>query len=1355
MSHGRRLAVQLLLLIAAIAGVASNCEDTGEMTITCYVSVIEHAPNGTKVFDVKEQTSHVIFTHNAEGYNFNDHFRIEDEEVVYTLGDFDREEMVTSQTALDPVFYLVSFTYIIEGAQIDIYNVNVNISVIDLDDNEPQFYINSQPTTNDSYSFTTPETNNPKNLLTIQARDFDEGLNGTAEYVLGEGSSPSFNITSETQNGGVPTIQLVSTGILDREEQDRHNVYIIAREGTPDPHSSFLNITIHISDEDDNTPSFPVTEYTQVVLENATASTTVVQVIAEDPDLGDNGEINYAINQLCSKSSPDSSCTALSQPWPFVLDTESGVLTLKEMLNYEDAVFYRITIGAKNPNTNSGSSTAIVTVEVQDINDHAPKVVNFASSGDLIENAQLNSLAATFTIQDDDSDMFSNYHLSLLDATTMESSTTFMIKSSLTLYTVELASAVDREKQDRYDLIIVATDSLNSSLSSTYAFSVHIEDANDHDPSFAPVDNPILLEEESSVSTLVVQLEATDEDDGSNANIDYSLPAKSAALPYQDMFTVGTSDGKLHVYQVPDRETTPTLFLKVVASDKGEVPRSTEIILNITLTDINDQVPFFTTTILPSIQIKENETLGALVLDVDASDNDIGPNAVLSFSLSSSGPLPLSINATSGEIRLQDPLDHESTQQYTIEISVTDGVNTAATKSFNLIVLDVNDNNPYFPQLTYFKSLYENSSINTYVVTVTADDDDSAEFTQLSYSFASGFDHTHFNLNSKTGEITTSASLDWESTPKYFFEVEASDENGRLSLVNANVTVTITDVNDEIPQFINEPYEFIVLENAESTGIGQVVATSKEQGNHGKPVYTLINTDPAPFSINPVTGIITPTEQLDREERDTYQLVVKVDDVAPPINDNTTTVTITVTDVNDNPPQFNEELVSIELSELTSVNIGFFTAIATDRDLHPNNVTVFSLENPNDQFQIDPNTGVLILTSSLNYEKQQTILVDIVATDSLKSLFTDKMQLNITVLDDNNTNITFPTGFPLQHYIQEDAPTGQLLLNFTAQDSKGVPQLHLNYFISVAGSASNEFGIDVEPGTGYALLTTAGELDREAQSSYNLNITITDKNVPPNKVTQFLTVHLSDVNDNPPLFIDAPFLFSIDEEQSGVVAIGEITADDPDLDENGTITFALQDPSDQFTIHASTGVLSQLHSLDRETQSTHTVVVMATDGGNPPRKATTSVTINVQDINDNSPDFSPYLITVEENIQSGTVVQVIASSDADSGSNGQVFFYRDEDEDKVSTATDNFFLFQNGTLVVIKVPDYEQQNSFIYYIKVTDNGSPMREKAGNITIQIKDLNDNAPVFTGMIDLHVTCDAPAFKDKCIKILITCN
>ena len=274
----------------------------------------------------------------------------------------------------------------------------------------------------------------------------------------------------------------------------------------------------------------------------------------------------------------------------------------------------------------------------------------------------------------------------------------------------------------------------------------------------------------------------------------------------------------------------------------------------------------------------------------------------------------------------------------------------------------------------------------------------------------------------------------------------------------------------------------------------------------------------------------------------------------------------------------------------------------------------------------------------------------------------------------------------------------------------------------------NEFGIDLDPSTGYALLTTAGDLDREIQSSYSLNITITDHNVPPNKVTQFLTVHLSDVNDNSPLFIDAPFQFSINEEQSGDIAIGKITADDPDLNENGTITFTLQNPSDQFEIHASTGILSQSHALDRETQPTHTVVVVATDGGNPPKEATTSVTINVQDINDNSPEFSPSLVTVEENIQSGTVVQVIEGFDADTGSNGQVFFYRDED--KESTATDNFLLFQNGTLVVVKVPDYEQQSSFIYYIKVTDNGDPMREKAGNITIEIEDLNDNAPVFTG-------------------------
>lgn len=1333
-----RLCLLLLISLATLkCEAAVTCGAKSEMTIPCWTSIVEHTATDTQIFDVKMHITEEILLVKSLQDNFEDHFSVEDMRVIKTMGEFDREQMVSLNAPSDPVNFTYSFYYLI-GMTVN--QLVLNISIIDIDDNTPMFFINNQIVI-DTYHYQTPESDEPKPIISLQARDFDEGDNGTKEYMLGTGSSPLFNITLNSVNGGIPTVLLESIGVLDREEQDQHFIYVIASEGTSMPDTTMLNISVSISDVDDNPPSFTITEFNIDVSENAVANTEIVNVTAEDNDIGSNSLINYEITQLCSKTTVTMSCKSLNMPWPFALDTESGTLTLTEMLNYEDAVVYHITIGAMNPNNvNSGSSTAIVRIEVEDINNHAPEVINFFTSGGVLnENSIVSSIAATFSVQDHDSANFSKYELKLLDKSTMNISTTFGLGSTGSLGTVLLAAEVDREQQDKYELEIVATDLLNSSLFSTYSFTIQIGDDNDHPPVFVPIQSPYPLLEGSPIGTLVLQLNVTDEDIGINAQIRYTLPPNTDEFPYQQMFSLGATDGKLHVQEIPDRETTPTLYIKVQANDEDGEGFLAEMIVNISITDINDNSPYFTTTILPSLKVKENVTTGTVILDVDASDNDIGTNADLTFSLSSPSEsnLPISINSISGIITINDTLDHETIQQYTVHITVSDSVTTPAVKTFDLIVLDVNDNKPYFQQGTYFKSLYENATIGTHVVTVVASDADSAEFTQFSYSFANGFDHSHFSLNLQTGEVTTSVLLDWEYKPSYMFEVIASDGNGLVSLVNALITVTITDVNDEIPQFTNEPYIFYVKENINTqVPVGNVSAISKEIGNHGSAVFSIINTETVPFIINSITGVVTTNGNLDREEKDFYQLIIKVDDVAPPVNDNTTIATIIVQDINDNPPKFQHALVNIELSELYAVNSGFYTAIATDSDLYPNNVTIYSLEGSQPQFQIDSSTGVLSLTSSLNYENQLFVMVDITATDETgPNAYIDEMQLNITVLDDNNTNITFPSDFPLKLYTEESAANGQVLLNFTAQDSKANPQLHLNYFISyIGGGASGDFGIDVESVSGYALLTTANELDREIQSSYSLNITITDHNSPPNSVTQFLTVYITDINDNPPMFTGSPFVFMFNEEQSGIIEIGQISADDPDFGENGTVTFSLLESSELFSINENTGALSQIQSLDRETASTHSITVIASDGGNPTKMAVTIVTVNVLDVNDHCPEFSPMYIAVEENIQLGTIVETIIGNDADIGSNGQVSFYRDKE--KESTATDHFMLLENGTVIVLKVPDYEEHTNFIYFIKVSDNGNPKCENIGNLTIEIKDQNDNPPVFTGTDEQYI-------------------
>lgn len=1325
------LSLSLLALISSSSSqVTKTCGawSNDDRTINCTINVIEQAPHNTLVFDAADIVSgnHYIY---SSSIGSNAHFT-DTSNRLYTSGSFDREEMVTRETASMPVTIETSVTVVTNNH----YKViHLTINVIDLNDNVPRFrrgvnFINSAV----PYSLLTHESSSLSSILTMEAIDYDEGTNGTSFIELVQSEPEMFNI-SITYEGGRPTIlNIVPIAALDREMQDNYIFDVIAYEGISNPSNATLRINLTIGDENDNQPIFNQTQYSTSIIETSPINTSLIFLNASDLDTGTNAAISYKIKEVCAKSTQGGSCIDI-QLWPFALDTESGLLRVSEMLNYEEMVEYRLTVDAYNPHQElAGSSTALVNIEVLDVNDNAPVIEDFFVAVTLSENFAINSTYATFRVHDADSPKYSLFYLSLLDDMTGLNSTTFGLHNSSQIQnSVKLLQVLDRESRDSYNLTIMAQDLLNASLNSTYHFTISVGDVNDHSPVFNPVSDPVLLEEESSVSTFVVKVSATDLDIGSNAGIRYSLPPTSQSYPYQGNFTIQGTTGNILVDTSIDRESTPTLFLLVVATDKnGAVDgRRTNITINITLTDINDNPPVISTVIPNELGVLENITSGSLIIDIDATDPDIGSNAIITYQLSVvfpslSSPSPFAINSSTGRVTVSGALDHETISQYVLSLSVTDGVNPPTTQNLTLNVFDVNDNSPTFPTNNYYKTLHENATSGSPVITLQATDADSDQYTSISYSFVSA--SSDFTINPTSGAITTAASLDWETQSVYHLIARAYDGFGKYS-ENINVTVSVVDVNDEIPQFVGDPYTFVIPEDASPNSVvDHVIVKSIELGNNGLALFNITNN--VPFTINGSGAILT-SENLNREVKDSYDVYVRVSDLAPPPHFNTTTVTIRVSDVNDNAPQFPASSDSVSVSEIHAVNSPFYTAHATDADISPNNVTKYYLAENTNGFQINPDSGELSLTSSLNYEVQQSILVNIIARDDGKpNLFYANLALNITVLDDNNTNITFPTNFPLQYSLSEDTPLDFIISNFTGEDHKGNPKLHLDYYLTNdTGGVPLEFGIERESSSGYALLSVIGALDRERQSTYNLNITISDGNSPPSIVTQFLTVLILDVNDNYPKFSSPSYSTSWDEERQGREQIESlsISATDPDSGENSTIVYTLQDTvSGLFSID-SNGHIYQERALDRETRSNYSLVVIASDQGNPSKQSQASVFISVTDINDNSPTFTPTSARLDENSHVGTVVTRLVGSDPDAGSNGQVTFIYDT---QTSNASSHFELYPNGTIIVIDIPDYETNPHFIFYVTAQDSGSSPQKTYGNVTISLNDLNDNCPEF---------------------------
>ena len=1335
-----RLDIELLyLLLVSLTSVLSLPEHTCDNSVPrqCNVSLIEGQPANTLVFDTT-----MYFSDDCEGCTvlpvsgnetaFNKHFRIEAGRILTNIL-LDREDMVARTTAPLPVF--LKATIVDSGF---VGRIQLTINIIDVNDNIPTFSSEGEPLAN-SMNMTIYESMvTDLSLLVVEAIDYDEGVNGTSSYVLlGQGDPPFFNLTIANFVAGRPSIAKLSNLLpLDRESNDSFTITIVAYEGTDNPQNDTLVVNLNIGDLDDNIAIFSPSEYTASPSEGAPINTTLTTVMAQDDDIGTNAVIEYSIERVCGKATESGFCGDINEAnYPFILDRESGELKLSQTLDYESIVEYRINIDAFNPNNPSkGSSTALVTVNVQDLNDNAPVIGGLSPPTlDLKEDNQVSFSIKQIQVTDPDSAPFSKSNKFLLDATTRQNSTVFGLQDTASTYiSIIQLTSIDREMKDRYDLILRAEDMLDPSLYAEIEFNVIIIDVNDNSPIFGKPPNPVEVDENTNSGVIVLNLNATDADIGSNADITYTIPGSGN----QNLFFIQHNTGKLLVQGSLDREAIDSLQILVQATDNGDTPRTTNITLNITILDLNDNPAMINSSVPPQVQISEGAPVGTTELfDVDAFDADISPNNNITYTLVSDiTPLPFHIDSN-GHVTVNDTLDRDKEPStYHIRVVVSDGFNQPDSRNFTVILTDVNDNDPVFEATNYYASFHENATAGTSILQVVASDKDTPALTMLSYSIVAGNSEGHFTLESSTGILRTSEPLNRESIANYTLEIRVRD-GLHNSMPNALIHISILDVNDEIPVFVGAPYMFSINEgNALMQFVDQVRATSIETGDNGAARYYINDEPNIPFVMDNVTGQITATTMLDREQRDEYMFTVRVEDVAPPPHFSTASVLITVNDINDSPPIFSPDFDQLILSERTPVGSIVYTAKATDADLLPYNVTKYNFSEAQASFSINTDTGSITLGASLNYDLTPNILLTVIARDAVVLHYTDILKINITVQSESDNIYTFPPSFPTIYYIPENAPINTPLIEFYGLDHNGNIVQNVGYHLTnIQADQANSFGVSVPFENANATISTVALLNREIQAVYMLNVTIAKTSDPSIGVTQILTIHLIDINDNSPNFVMPQYTFSAPEDLPEGEEIGDrIKASDADFELNGTVYYYLKEPSTVFNISqhsepedsSQSGSLYLIGSLNREVQDSYVLTVVASDKGNPPMTSEIQVIVNVTDVNDNDPSFSPHIVEIEETVLVGTTVTRLQGIDLDEGLNGEVVFSHRPG----STATDKFHLFQNGEIELIELLDFEREEEFIFLITVRDKGTPPRSSNGNVTIRVININDHSPEF---------------------------
>ena len=1275
---------------------------------------------------------------------------------------------------------------------------NLTVVITDINDTPPMFPAATMVTNISEY------TMNDTIVYEASANDYDE-------------TGPSSNFTYQIQFGnedGLFSInplsgQVILLGELDRETVPVYNLTLVAMDmGIPRLTGS-AQLVIYINDENDNAPKFPNPYYSILIPENMGLEIPFLEVAAEDNDTDINGTILYhllakemvtvetyinttitvnctnefenitAINntmemenitmatynmtlglQNCTYEIIDSETRLeekiiLVPSLLFDINSTSGEILVISELDFETEQQHDVIVVAYDmaPLSSRLSATAEVTIFIEDINDNVPVFEYSLYEVTVYENSVLGT--PVLTVQAVDEDQFDVLNYTIISS--VPNSSLFSINGNGTLST---AGHIDRERDSLYDLVVMVADTATPPHTAITKVTIEILDRNDHIPQFTqPAYTSSIAE--NTASQIITELQATDDDIGSNAIVMYSiadvlqdqyqcqlqcssltvcdrLGNNSYSLNssvYQSLFSLEESSGILSSNDSFDRENIDFYVLVVMTTDRGnppfDPPLSSSACVAIEIIDINDNPPQFTSDNY-EVSLEEQTLLLSAILILTATDPDtpaLGETTfeIVSFTL---GGDSFSLNLT-GELHVISEVDREVAESINLTVVAE---NTAppylsASTLVTVFVEDRNDNSPQFPLATYQSQVLEDLPPGGEVTMLSARDDDSGQNALLRYSLIDNASLSHFTIDPITGNVTTLEGLDRETTEEYILVITATD-GGLLPLSGSTVLiVTVLDVNDNAPIFSDPLYAAATDENVHNVELLTVNATDQDVGVNAQVSYSLVGMVPASnaFTVGEDTGIISLLTSLDSETSFLYTLTIQAyNPNAIPLQSSSVEVTITVLDTNDNPPIFESNVYQAAISEAAPLETQLIVIVATDDDISSSNSniiysignTTIPTGNTSNPFSVLSN-GTLILSSNLDFENIKRYEFDLVAMDTGSPTLSASTQVIVYVQDHNDNTPVFSQ--PSYSFtVKENAPP-QMIGQVTASDADISNQ---TFFIEETHNVTN-FVIDSETGE----LFTIGSLDREMQSSYVINVTVEDVGV--NGVTRYATVEvliaIIDENDNSPLFESDMYGTSVFEDIPIPTPILNISALDLDTGSNGVVKYSLL-PSNNalyFTINSTTGEISTNQNFDREVQDSFTIEVEATDEGDSPLSMVTAILILILDINDNNPVFVQprYTSVIMENTMTGTGAAMLAATDRDIDENGQFYFSLTEGH------FDSFAVDPMSGLITTSAPiDYEERPFYNITAVVRDMGNSSRSTSVQVEVEVIDLNDNPPIF---------------------------
>ncbi|XP_064193357.1 protocadherin Fat 4-like isoform X4 [Anguilla rostrata] len=1204
---------------------------------------------------------------------------------------------------------------------------------------------------------------------------------------------------------------------LDREKEDKYKLlaHAVALGDSASRAEDPMDIIINVIDQNDNRPEFTMDPFLGDVAESSPKGFEFMKVTAIDKD--EPGSANADIRYKLLIQNPES-----PKPDMFFINPSTGGIQINsDGLDRENFPKYTLIIQAADMMGEGLATTCTAIITVTDSNDNAPQFVHSSHSAALPQPVFPHSsrkwywVIPPIIISENERGPFPKLMVLARYSRDEEAKLQYSItgpgadQPPVGLFTINrdtgwlsVTQPLDREKEDKYKLLVhaVALGDSASRAEDPVDITIKVIDQNDNRPEFTM--DPFLgnVAESSPKSFEFMKVTAIDKDEPGSAYADirYKLLIQNPESPKPDMFFINSSTGGIQINSDGlDRENFPKYTLIIQAADMMGEGLATTCTAIVTVTDSNDNAPQFVHSshsaalpqpvfphssrnwdwVIPPISVSENERgpFPKLMVQIRYSrDKEVKVQYSITGPGADQPPVGLfTINRDTGWLSVTQPLDREKNDKYKLlahAVALGDSASSAKDSMDIIInVIDQNDNRPEFTMGPFLGNVAESSPKGFEFMKVTAIDKDEPGSANADIRYKLLIQNPEspkadmFFINPSTGGIQlNSDGLDRENFPKYTLIIQAADMMGEGLATTCTAIVTVTDSNDNAPQFEHSSHSaalpqpvcphssrkwgwvippISISENDRGPFPKLLVQIRSSRDKEVKLQYSITGpgADQPPvglFTINRDTGWLSVTQHLDREKEDKYRLLahavvfgVSASPAEAPMD-----IVIKVIDQNDNSPEFTMDPFLGNVAESSPKGFEFMKVTAIDKD-EPGSANAdirykLLTQNPEspkpDMFFINPSTGgIQLKTDGLDRENFPKYTLTIQAADMVGKGLATTCTAIVTVTDSNDNAPQFEHSSYTASVPENEVGALVVKMTVTDRDEVHTPAWTTKYKI-IDGNNGGFFNVSTGPSKLEGIITTVKGLDFEKNARYTLLVTVENDapfatRLPTSTAT--VIVDVKDVNEAPVFNPVERVVIKPENLEVGADIIA-YTATDPDTARNQKVWYKSgSDPAGWLNVNRETGLIKVRSPMDRESPfvigGKYRALINAIDNDDIPATGTGTLLIELEDVNDNAPIIEESTITI-----CNQESQPVTLSVSDRDGPGFAAPFRAELQ---GDSGNHWTVRMNGTKtgIILALKTHLEQNDYNVILRVYDNQGLFQ----NSTVQAKVCDCKGDDFT--------------------------